>query len=459
MSKLSGKNQVLLGIAIAGIVALVVVSYQKDRTLRLVKACDAAVASPYDNTRPAGVPGVPVDEIIASQAIAACREASDDQPDNARMRYQYGRALHAGKQTAQALAVYQQARGMGSIMAMHSIGVIYLNGSPEVPKDAQVALKWFERAAESGLPISRRVLAEMLENGEGIAAADPERAAIQWRALADSGDVEAAEHVGLAIKAQQIAPLSSEELWNRLSTAAEGHRTLALIEAAHLLRTKNARTPEQIQLGANYALAGYRAALKSPLNSEEGWPVYPWRAFSLFTYFTEAGAHNDMTAEEAQTAAADFSGPIRQFTVPIDCAGTKVPFQFYLWQWARSYPQSDTQFKWLRAARGCTVQESVITSFQKIYAIAAENNVNFPELAAEALNPKTGGPEQQPVEKMAEAAVAGQTVKSGLSTGEAVGAAVATGLTALACWYWSDQCKELAMEAAKQGVRELVKSK
>ena len=300
----------------------------------------------------------------------------------------------------------------------------------------------------------------MLEEGEELPSPNPERAALYWRSLANGGDPEAAEKVGLAINTQKIAPLTANELTERLKMAADKGRVVAAYDYAHLLK-KRGNAPEDITQGAKYALLAYRLALAAPLDSEGGWPIYQWSAFWTYEHFIQAGAQNTMPIAEYNQAHADYTtGRAKKFTVPIDCAGTKAPFDVYIWQWTRNYPQTDSQAEWLRQARGCTIPQDIIDSFRKIFSIAAENKVSFPELAMHTFEKQNNSSNQKESSSAPQRTAQPESTQiqsnGGLSSNAAIGIG-ATVAGSVACWYWPQQCKELAWEAIQEGVRELVK--
>lgn len=94
---------------------------------------------------------------------------------------------------------------------------------------------------------------------------------------------------------------------------------------------------------------------------------------------------------------------MKRFTVPTDFAGTKFPFHVYTLEYGQAplckaqaealdpdvfcagFSGIDDQVIWVRELRGGEVPIDVITSFQKLYNIARENNVSFPDLAVYAL--------------------------------------------------------------------------
>ena len=94
---------------------------------------------------------------------------------------------------------------------------------------------------------------------------------------------------------------------------------------------------------------------------------------------------------------------MKRFTVPTDFAGTKYPFHMYVMEYGdaprcpsdRSLTPEETncvgfvaiddQVTWVKEARGGIVPTDVVESFQKLYKIANENSVSFPDLCEYAL--------------------------------------------------------------------------
>src|ERR1017187_5000854 len=107
---------------------------------QLVAACDQAAANPFDNARPAGVPGVGIEEIVPETAIAACEEAATAAPDDARMAMQLGRAYEAAKNLDAARIQYVEAYQHGNPQAAANLALLYLNGRG-VPRDDAEAVR------------------------------------------------------------------------------------------------------------------------------------------------------------------------------------------------------------------------------------------------------------------------------------------------------------------------------
>ena len=81
---------------------------------------------------------------------------------------------------------------------------------------------------------------------------------------------------------------------------------------------------------------------------------------------------------------------MKQFTIPVDFGGTKIPVFIYVREWPESYrkrfPGVEDQRHWLKEARGGVLAPEVVESFAKLQKIAEDNHVSFPELCAYALS-------------------------------------------------------------------------
>jgi tetratricopeptide (TPR) repeat protein len=158
----------------------------------------------------------------------------------------------------------------------------------------------------------------------------------------------------------------------------------------------------------NWRLGSY---LHSQKRYEEALPMLTYASdwgygdASLFLADMYRTGHG-VTADSRRAKQLLDLGPrqsLKRFTVPTDFAGIKHPFHVYIHEYGsapRCNPQAaaldpkklcagyigiDDQAIWVRELRGGEVPIDVITSFQKIYAIAKENNVSFLDLAVSAL--------------------------------------------------------------------------
>src|SRR5690349_14791235 len=96
-----GKRDVLSMIRTPAMAAALIspaVAEAEGGTSQAAQECDALAASSVDPTRPAGVPGVDMEKIADwRRAAEACFRAAQENTSSARLIFQLGRALEAGK--------------------------------------------------------------------------------------------------------------------------------------------------------------------------------------------------------------------------------------------------------------------------------------------------------------------------------------------------------------------------
>ena len=124
-----------------------------------IRLCDAAAASNLDPSRPAGVPGNRPPDIKPEIAIPACEAAYAAAPDDPRMAFQLGRSYDAARRYADALPLYQKAAAGGSALAMHNLGLLYVEGKGANQEEAK-GIALIQLAAGRGLALSARVMGE-----------------------------------------------------------------------------------------------------------------------------------------------------------------------------------------------------------------------------------------------------------------------------------------------------------
>ena len=87
-------------------------------------------------------------------------------------------------------ALLEQAAGQGHAHAMHAVGGIHRER-----KEYVLAVGWYTKGAEAGLPRAMFHLGCSLNEGEGVAAPDYPAAADWFRRAADAGVGEAANNL------------------------------------------------------------------------------------------------------------------------------------------------------------------------------------------------------------------------------------------------------------------------
>lgn len=412
--------------------------------------CDALAASPFDASRPPGVPGVAFKDIDAPRATQACMDAFAQMPFDPRVQFQLARARQAGKADQSAMAGYKQALSQGFYLAASNIGVMYEAGYDGARPSQSDALAWYVFAAQKGVATAKKNAAFLLDSGQGLQAADHEKAAVYWRELADAGDAEAAEKVGMAIHNGQVRPLGPDEMLQRLRAAANNGRQLAAFQYTVELKA-GAPSREQVREGARYALMAYRLTNAAAADSDEGWPVYRWSSFRMYDDFVQAGAPNVMSDAEYRQARLDYQAGAKKYSMDIDCGGTPAKFDIYLWQWNRNYPSADPQGEWLRKARGCTFSDESLAAFRRLYELARADNASYPDFVARAIERSEQSAQNSSTQLPADSqrAPARQSSPATLTDNQAAALAGVVVVAGVACAIWPDQCKQLAWEAAK----------
>ena len=147
------------------------------------QACDNLAAHPADPAKPAGVEGTATGSIEVDIAIEACMMAIGDEPNNARMHYQLGRAYYDKEDYASAFREFSIASGSGYAAAKGALGYLHDGGlGTGVDKAKAVAL--YREAADGNVSFAAHNLGVMLREGTGISIDYPASLAYFRRAVA-----------------------------------------------------------------------------------------------------------------------------------------------------------------------------------------------------------------------------------------------------------------------------------
>jgi TPR repeat protein len=160
----------------------------------LLAACDQVAANPFDNTRPAGVPGVGFAKIVPEAAISACEEAATAAPDDARMAMQLGRAYMAAKNLDAARVQFTRAYQQGNAQAAANLALLYEKGQG-VPRDDAEAVRLSKIAADQGNAQGQNGLGFLFTQGRGGPKNDMEAARL-FKLSADQGYPPAQNNLG-----------------------------------------------------------------------------------------------------------------------------------------------------------------------------------------------------------------------------------------------------------------------
>lgn len=194
--------------------------------------CDALAASPIDDTRPNGISGVATAKIDTAPAIEACELASTGGVDEARYTYQLGRALHMAERLGQAQTAYEKSAEAGHALARNNLGALLVQvGRPE---DHARAVELYRKAAEQGVGIAMRNLANAYKKGE-IVQANPSLSLTWYKRAAEQGDIDSIfELAQILARGDGSEPHHEEaKVWYR--KAAHAGHTSAMINLGALL--------------------------------------------------------------------------------------------------------------------------------------------------------------------------------------------------------------------------------
>ncbi len=81
---------------------------------------------------------------------------------------------------------------------------------------------------------------------------------------------------------------------------------------------------------------------------------------------------------------------MKKFSVPVVFGNVKSPFDFYVITGKRGYAELQDQFRWVKFFRGGDVPPEVRENFRKINKLAVDNDVDFMELCAYAIEANRG---------------------------------------------------------------------
>ena len=82
---------------------------------------------------------------------------------------------------------------------------------------------------------------------------------------------------------------------------------------------------------------------------------------------------------------------MKRFMIPCDFNGQKAPFAIYVGEPDPSKHPLMNQSNWLSSERSGSIPAEVMESFEKLHAIAKENNVSFEDLCVYALGSAADG--------------------------------------------------------------------
>ena len=197
-------------------------------TTEIIAACDRLAGSRFDQDL-LSAPGIDPMEIDGPAAVAACQTAVDVAPDNARLHFQYGRALHVVGDMAGALSAYTRAMEGGSAAATNNIGYMHYNGDG-VPPNTQLGLNYYQQSADGGFPLAQYLIAVTLLEGRDLPP-DNARAVALLEQSAGAGFPSALQVLGYVYEEGIEVPANTDTalfLYNQAAVAGEPYALMSL---------------------------------------------------------------------------------------------------------------------------------------------------------------------------------------------------------------------------------------
>jgi len=115
----------------------------------IITNCDHLAAHFGDPLKPAKLNGMADEKVNIQSAIDACMVAVESSPENARYKFQLGRALVLGGAYEEGVSFLQEASNSGHAAAKFYLSDLYATGHG-VPEDMQVAQKLYDEALAGG---------------------------------------------------------------------------------------------------------------------------------------------------------------------------------------------------------------------------------------------------------------------------------------------------------------------
>ena len=155
--------------------------------------CEVLAANPKD---PEGNgDGVEFGDIHALDAIAICKVAVEEDPDDPRVQYHYARALSKAGRYAEAVEWGRKSANQGYAAAQNLLGIRYETGHG-VEHNLTEAAKWFLKAAEHEIVNAHITLGMLYFNGLGVPK-DYDKSVYWYQRAADEGSAEGKYNLGL----------------------------------------------------------------------------------------------------------------------------------------------------------------------------------------------------------------------------------------------------------------------
>lgn len=211
--------------------------------------CDELASSSYDNTRPAGLAGVPLGQIDVVKALPACRDAQAKAPGDLRLAFQLGRVLMQDGKEAEAAVLFEQAAKTGYTAAMVNLGVVLEDKKPDE------AFAWYEKAARMGHVIGEYNLGIAYRNAIGTPV-DVTKALEWFQKSSDQGDAAAAYEIAVIHDEGTLVPENTVEALKYYRLAVDRGNLDAMVNLGYMYENG-----EGVTADTQAALALYKRAV------------------------------------------------------------------------------------------------------------------------------------------------------------------------------------------------------
>ena len=325
---------------------------------------------------------------------------------------EYGHDLYLGRGQAdskrnprRAVEWLQRAADAGSLRAMHWLGSIYYR-----KHDWQLALLWYGRAAEAGFSDAQVQVAQIMENGKGLPAPQPEIAQRYWRLAANHGDafaqVEFADKLrnGLLLVKEEYGQSEVITMLTRAMSQGSAHAAVALAQIYRKGELGEDRNPIKAM---EYAYHAIDLAVLADPTTRDGNPYHEFSAAHLLAEMAKGGEAADalgrplLTPEEVDRLERYYGAvdpttkqvKVRGFRMPIFCDADEYryyPEEVWVWDWGRTESPTEFQIRYYERLDDCTYNVNLRATLIDVFSQAKKSKVAFADLLAQRIQTLEG---------------------------------------------------------------------
>ncbi len=136
--------------------------------------------------------------LLAAFFLAAVPAVAQMPSDGEAVEFQEGLAAYEAGDAERAFEVWSGAAAEGDGLAQYGLGKLYETGLSGFPSDLSLAVEWYQKSADQGVPAALNNLARLFADGRGVER-DTERAVLLWAQAAQLGHPHAQYNLGVAL--------------------------------------------------------------------------------------------------------------------------------------------------------------------------------------------------------------------------------------------------------------------